>query len=264
MTKRKLKHKFCVLIWLMPMKWFLVVILILGCTLSVLASDEDPKGFVESISETVYTWAWPTATYEDVSIKSIDPVANGHDIQVKLSGKSGLSGGDLWLVIIFKLRNGSLQDIRVLDHNALIAEPFSTVKTMGLLIANLAQEFASDTSTQTSNTTSESLEGYRFKVINNCLRPVRVAIKYHNLGGDWRAMGWWNVKGGASQYLAFTDGTYARTNSSAFYYFVETQDGSLHWDEGDHKVIVGGRTLMMSRLEDEEGDTELYLSCPGR
>jgi uncharacterized membrane protein len=208
-------------------------------------TPDDPRGFIESIAEGIYQLAWPTATYESVSIQSIEPGRGGVDVLVRLSGKSGFSGGDLWLVLVLEVRRGVLHDIRVAQHNALLAHPFATVQGFGELIAELNRQ-----------------QGYRFHVANDCRHPIRIAIHYKKVGGEWFTEGWWEVAAKSSRYLSYSDGTFPRTDDSVVYYFAETQDRTLYWG-GAHKVLFDGRPLSMAQYEDTEGDTDWGLSCPG-
>ena len=225
---------------------------------------EETKSLVESIAGVVYAAAWPTATYENFSIKSIDPVANGYDVLVKLSGKSGWNDGDLWLVIVFNLRNGELKDVSVVNHNALLSPPFATTKAIGELIADLAEEGQRQSRQQTQSLYSGGSEGYKFFVTNRCRHAIDIALKYRKINGEWATIGWWGVSGNSSRYLSFKNGDFARTNNSIAYYFAETKDGRLYWGDGTNEVLLDGRRLPMSKVDDSDGDTDLTLTCPGQ
>lgn len=117
------------------------VFLVLSSASYARASDEEEaKGIVGSLAETVYGFAWPTAEYESVSFKSLDPVVGGHDVVVRLSGKSAFGDGDLWLDLVFEIRNGAFHDMSVRRHNAILVPPFTTVKTLAQTLAELIED----------------------------------------------------------------------------------------------------------------------------
>jgi uncharacterized membrane protein len=227
-------------------------------------AQDNPRGFVESIASGLYAAAWPTATYESVAVKSIDPVEGGFDVLVKLSGKSSFDDGELWMIVVVEVRNGALHDVRVARHNAILSPPFSTTKALAQLISQLAEENSASSSHGVSSSASESSSSYRFYVRNGCRHPIRLAIKYRDLDKTWKTVGWWNFAGSESSYLSNSDGKNLRTTAVTVYYYAEAQDGSFYWSGGRHEGIVDGRTLPMLALEDKDGDTELPLLCAGR
>lgn len=231
--------------------------------------EEEAEGFVRSVAATVYGLAWPTAIYESFTFRSMDPAPNGYDIKVKLEGKSSFGGGDLWMEIVLELRNGTLNDVRVDRHNALLAPPFATAQAVGELVAELAEESFGDQQpayqppAQLAQEQTGGSRGFPFLVSNNCRHPVRIAIHYRQLNGDWQSGAWWNLDAGESSYLA-SGGARVLTDNSIFYYYAEAQDGSFYWSGGDTEIRVSGRDLPMIKATDDEGDTEISLSCPGR
>ncbi len=233
--------------------------------------EQEARSFVQSVAATVYGLAWPTATYESFKFKSLDRVSNGNDIRVKLSGTSSFGGGDLWMEIVLELRNGTLNDVHVANHNALLAPPFATSQAIGELVAELAEETFGDQQQPShlvsppplTSGSSGSRTGFPFYVKNNCRHPVRIAIHYRQVNGQWHSEYWWTFDPGQSSYLA-SDGTRLLTNNSIFYYYAEAQDGSFYWNGGQQEFSVGGRNLAMVKAQDSEGDLEFTLSCPGR
>ena len=236
-----------------------MVIFFFASTSMHASSEDDPRGFVDSIAATVYSTAWPTATYEQVSIKSIDPAPGGYNILVKLSGKSGWGGGDLWMVVTLELRGGSLSDVRVDSHNAILSPPFAIAQALGELLVQLAEDTAESQSQSIAS--AESAPGYRLYVSNLCRHPIRLAVKYKTPSNQWDTVGWWEFTPNSSRYLTFRDGRFARTNSSVLYYYAESEDRSLYWGGGGTQVSLDGRTLSMNKVEDTEGDTEWSLRC---
>ena len=112
--------------------------------LSAQRSEREARGFVSSVAEFVYNLAWPTATYDGFGFGRVQRVTGGYDVPVEISGTSGFSGDSLGLVLVFQFRNGSLENLYVQRHNAIIAPPFATAATMGAVIYAIAQEMATE------------------------------------------------------------------------------------------------------------------------
>ncbi|MGB6743038.1 MAG: hypothetical protein WBE38_05205, partial [Terracidiphilus sp.] len=88
-------------------------LLVAGAAAQQNTDDQDnAKSFVDSVAQTVYKLAWPTATYQRISDYGFEPAENGFDLTVTLSGLSGFDGSDLWLKIAFLFRNGKFADIQ--------------------------------------------------------------------------------------------------------------------------------------------------------
>jgi hypothetical protein len=113
------------------------------------AQDADDTGqrkgisdFVSSVAHTVYNLAWPTATYRDFRLDSIAPVDGGFDVLVTLDGLSGIDQSDLWVQLVFLIRNGGLQDVRVKNDNHVLVPPFATSAALAGAAADLAKQYA--------------------------------------------------------------------------------------------------------------------------
>src|SRR5579862_1057019 len=127
----------------------LICLLALGlpavCAPAQQQSDQDKAtSFIDSMAQTVYAMAWPTATYKSVSIDGFEPADGGFNVIVKLSGLSGFDQSDLWVKLAFLFRSGGLQDVQVRDNNAILVQPFTTMKLLGGVVASLAQDYAKD------------------------------------------------------------------------------------------------------------------------
>jgi hypothetical protein len=120
-------------------------LLVAGAAAQQNTDDQDnAKSFVDSVAQTVYKLAWPTATYQRISDYGFEPAENGFDLTVTLSGLSGFDGSDLWLKIAFLFRNGKFADIQVRDDNAILMRPFVTSATLASVAVQLAQDYAKD------------------------------------------------------------------------------------------------------------------------
>jgi hypothetical protein len=122
--------------------WVLVFSLLAVCARAQ-QQDERNKAtsFIDSMAQTVYAMAWPTATYKSVSIDGFEPADGGFNVIVKLSGLSGFDQSDLWVKLAFLFRSGGLQDVQVRDNNAILVQPFTTMKLLGGVVATLAQDY---------------------------------------------------------------------------------------------------------------------------
>ena len=100
---------------------------------------------------------------------------------------------------------------------------------------------------------------------NNCRYPVRLAIHYRKTNGEWTTEGWWNIAPFQETYLA-SKGTRLTTNSSIWYYYAETTDGSGEYWKGDYPISFGTffgtsfeRKLPMRKMQDN--DNNWSISC---
>jgi hypothetical protein len=119
--------------------------LALGASAHLQAQTRDEDGvrsFVDSIAAATYAAAWPTASYKKASIKSTSWVEGGYDVSVRLLGESAF-GGDLWLDLVFEIRNGGLSNVRIGGHNAILVPPFETTKALGAVLEDLIKEYES-------------------------------------------------------------------------------------------------------------------------
>jgi uncharacterized membrane protein len=107
---------------------------------------------------------------------------------------------------------------------------------------------------------SGSSTGFKFHVANECKHSVRLALRYLQPNGKWTTAGWWTFSPNSSRFLKFNNGTYARTNNTAAYYYAEATNQSLVWT-GDHSARLDDRSLAMRKVTDTSGDTELRLTC---
>lgn len=119
----------------------LLVVLSAGAASAQRSDDTSERSFVASVAATVYGLAWPSATYEDWSVRSVAPRPNGLDIVARLTGESTF-GGKLWLDLVFEFRNGGFSDLGIAGHSPSLFPPFATTTTIGALAMELASTVA--------------------------------------------------------------------------------------------------------------------------
>jgi len=115
-----------------------------------------------------------------------------------------------------------------------------------------------------SSSSSASPASYKFKFTNNCRHKIRIAMRYRTTNGNWTSAAWWTIEPNTWRYLNYTDGSYALTGSSRFYYYAEARDGSFYWSGGTSNIEVNGRIVSMIQADDDSGDSGISLKCPGR
>lgn len=107
------------------------------------AIDDEARGLVESVAATVYAAAWPTATFERFGISRVGRSAGGGvDVVVRLEGTSGFGGGALWMELALEFENGTMSDLEVRRHNAVLAPPFATARAVGELMVEVGEDMA--------------------------------------------------------------------------------------------------------------------------
>ena len=119
----------------------LVVLLItVACAAQTNAQGPD-RGFFDSIAQFTYNMAWPTATYVKWNFDSVREVPGGYDVVLLLDGRSGFDKSDLWLKLGVALRSNGIDNIWVVDHNAILVPPFKTMQALGQLTADLEKQY---------------------------------------------------------------------------------------------------------------------------
>lgn len=226
---------------------------------------EEARGFIDRIAGTVFKWAWPSATYEQVRLTRLTPVENGFNAVVRLSGQSYWTGL-LWMDLVFMLRDGRLADLRVMNHNAKIAEPFSTAKMVGGMIAGLAESYvqAPGAATPAPRPTPAS---YTLQVANDCHLPIRVWLSYRTPAGEWLTRGYWDIAGLGSTYLLENDSASDRLRVSSrvvySYAALPISETRYAW-AGETRVPYGETTLEMradTLIDDGTANLVLARNC---
>jgi hypothetical protein len=188
---------------------FVAALILLGAATSGFAQTPERdevsgiRAFVHNVGETIYGLAWPTAKFKGMSVSSVRPVVDGFDVVVKLTGES-MWGGELWLKLGMEFRNDGLDDLLVLDHNALLFKPFETVTAFGMMLNELANEY-------------ERSQGRAAVGDALCIgNPTAGALKFqYRLGnGAWTSY----------EVPAYTDAWFSRAAGGAGDFFIRFDD----------------------------------------
>jgi hypothetical protein len=97
--------------------------------------------FVNAVGETVYFFAWPTATYERVSFQGFTRVADGADAKLRVHGISAIGGGPLWTDVVIEVRNGRIHNLYWGENNALLFKPGESIKKLGEVLKELNRQY---------------------------------------------------------------------------------------------------------------------------
>jgi len=233
--------------------------------------DAQERSFIASVAATVYGVAWPSATYKDWRVKSVERQAGGLDVVVRLSGES-MFGGELWLDLVFKFRNGGFSDLGLREHNAILVPPFETAKTIGAVARDLINEAAANNRPAPALAPAPAPRAYipqptpplyAIGAVSKCGYPASLWVRILDASGTWRNYGSWSLKGNNRIVLGDSAGTALRASSSNAYFYAEIQDRSYTW-AGTDKVSFGERTLPMRPIPlsaSGPGELELSLSC---
>lgn len=122
--------------------WFFSVLAITSASAN---ESEEARSFIQNAAGFIYTMAWPTATFEKAEIHEIRPVRGGGvDIRVRFSGTSAWSDDELWMILKIAWRNNTMDDFSVEKHNAILAEPFSTLNATASLASELLDKYSEE------------------------------------------------------------------------------------------------------------------------
>jgi hypothetical protein len=236
--------------------------LVAGSVTGIAAQDEpEARRFVDGIAELVFDAAWPTATFERFGLVGVAPVAGGYDAAVRLHGRSGWGGGPLWLDLVFEIRGGRLDDMRIGGHNAILAEPFSTIRALGEFIAGLAESSAP------SAAPPPARSSYAVRVANDCHLDISVWLHYRDDSGRWVTEGRWDIPGAKREFLAGSAAGAPRIalTSRVVHSYVELMVASADYSWwGERRIQLEGRVLPMrtdTLRDDGSGTLTLHRSC---
>lgn len=202
------------------LRWLILALFLLPVLSASAQNDNsDVRNFVDSIAKPIYALAWPTATYREFSIDGIESVEGGYNVSVRLSGNSYFGGGDLWVDLIFLIRNWSLADVKIGRDNALLMPAFGTLRAAGAIAKAYAEQQAAEKAAAAraqANPPGQAAQPARLAAGALCIRnpsgadvtfdyhwgtaePQRYTIK----AGDVRVF-WWNYNDGPQSSPVFT------------------------------------------------------------
>jgi uncharacterized membrane protein len=246
MMTKKMRKKFLASVFLLEL------ISLLAYTPSLLAAESTYRGFVDSVAESLFFLAWPTATYESVEFGDVEFLSSGADVSFRLHGKSSFDDGPLWVDVVIEVRNGEITDLRWGRNNAVLAQPGSTIKA-------LAEELDRINNERSRSQASSTAAGLGYQFTNRCSRSVELAIHYMDTSGRWQTEGWWTFAPGESASLNNNAGRLT-SNKATWYFYARTSDNAWEW-RGDNRFTLNGTSLGMREMTDTEGDSEWYVSC---
>lgn len=214
------------------------------------SSDSYLEAFIDRVASSVYSMAWPTATYRSVNLNAITERSNGSlDIAFRLYGISALDNSGLWTDVVLNVKDGAVRDIKWGKNNAIVMPPGATATLVGEFLAELSAEL------QKAN------NHFGFYVQNKCSHPVKLAITYKDVNGNMRSTGWWNFEPNTKSHLADAAGKRLATKSADWYFYAESTDKSgLVW-KGNYTFSVERQPVSMMHLKDSDGDSDLVMIC---
>jgi uncharacterized membrane protein len=95
---------------------------------------------------------------------------------------------------------------------------------------------------------------------NNCRYPIKLAMRYRDVNGNWITGGWWRFAGKERAYLKRSStGRRVYTYNGVVYYYAETTRGrKVQWS-GNEKKRLGSTVLKMRRKEPEKNKKGVYV-----
>ena len=125
--------------------WVAVLVLAVGSFSGAARADDATPDWVQrlgnSVAETIYGLAWPTATYRGWGFAGLAPAENGGvDLAVRLDGESGWDGSYLYTFVILTVDANGIRDMRWGRNNGTFA-PGSTVRIMANAVADLERQY---------------------------------------------------------------------------------------------------------------------------
>jgi len=138
--------------------WVAVLVLAVGSFCGAARADDATPDWVQrlcnSVGETMYGFAWPTATYHGWSFAGLAPASDaGVDLAVRLDGESGWDGSYLYTFVILTVDANGIRNLRWGRNNGTFA-PGSTVRIMANAVADLERQYEAS---QTQDSSSPRL-----------------------------------------------------------------------------------------------------------
>lgn len=118
-------------------KIILVIVLLISLGANSVFAD-GVKSFADSVAYGIFKTAWPTAKYKDVEVLSSEKEYSKYNITLKFYGNSRIcmmGSCPLWFKLKLKTTNNfKIEDMEVLEHNAIMQPPFETSGTISKAI----------------------------------------------------------------------------------------------------------------------------------
>ena len=102
--------------------------------------------------------------------------------------------------------------------------------------------------------------GENYYFTNHCSSPVRLAIRYKNIDGEWVSDGWWHFDPGESAYLS-ANGDRLTSNNTIWYYYAEPTDNFRGYWGGNNQINFDGQKLKMREVRDSNGRYDWAIKC---
>jgi hypothetical protein len=248
-TEREARWSGCISASLLVLVVFSFHVITTGAASAQEDTSSEYKKLGDAIGKTLYFFAWPTATYERATFGGLGSTPTGVNVVFRLHGRSAFDDSYLWTDVAVQIRNWQIVDLKWGQNNAALIPPGATMKALGEALKDLNQEM-----------TRNQRRGYPFVFENRCSHPLRLVINYQGLDGKWHSAGWWSFAAGETSTLQ-VDGQALTTLNGSWYSYAEATDGSgLTW-QGDYRISADRQELLMSKLEDADGDREWSATC---
>ncbi len=104
------------------------------------SDDSHARGFIHSVGEMLFFFAWPSAKYERVAVSNIVRTSGGYDAALTLHGTSFLEGR-LWTELVIEVRNGKVQNLRWGRNSGTLFKPGQTMSDLGALLGELNRAY---------------------------------------------------------------------------------------------------------------------------
>ncbi len=106
-----------------------------------LAEESTWDSFVNGIGKAVYFAAFPTAAYRGARLERIHRGSDATEIVFIVYGISTFDHDDLWTEAIVTVKNLQVVNLRFGDSNAVLSAPGSTMKNLGMILADLTKQY---------------------------------------------------------------------------------------------------------------------------
>lgn len=229
------------------------LILIIIISFSNTVSANLLENTFDKFSYFIFKAGWPTATYVDYEFFEVNH--SEKYVIVQMNGTSFWSDGKLNMRIKVAFNsNFGIDNVKVIKHNALIMEPFKTLELLNEVIKN-SNSFSNSSSANPAYNSGNSI-----RVMNECHKSIRIAIRYKKITDDWVSSGWWEISQ-SKGIILYSNDKPLQTKNSVLYYFAESYDKEIVWKGSGNSKYLDGKKLEMRRVHDNRGDIDITLAC---